>query len=96
MLKSENLFDYDFWVSLASLSQELENNPRGTEHLVFRYIDQYLPALLSARTINDQDHVWLAFWSYVVARKSAKKPFSLSHHSADELIIRFKESMRDE
>jgi hypothetical protein len=93
-MTKEALFDHDFWVDLAAQSPELADNPKGADHLVLRYLGQYLPALLRSRTREDRERVWLAFWSYLVARASRKKPFGLSHHGADDLIARFQEALQ--
>ena len=90
----DSLFDHDFWVDLAARSPELADNPEGADHLVLRYLRQYLPALLRSKTQEDRERVWLAFWSYLVARASWKKPFGLSHHGSDDLIARFQEALR--
>ena len=92
-IRKDALFDHDFWVELASRSTELADNPEGADRVVLRYLGQYLPALLKSRTHEDRERVWLAFWSYLIARASRKKPFGLSHRAADELIARFREAL---
>ena len=47
---------------------------------------KYLPAVLRARNEEERERVWLAFWSYIVARATSRKPFGLSHGAADQLI----------
>ena len=88
-----DLFDHAFWEAMARSSPELRDNPAGTEHLVRRFLGKYLPRLLLARTEDDLQHVWLAYWSYLIARASWKKPFGLSHQAADDLIAQFKSAL---
>ena len=83
------LLDRSFWEELAAESPELAENPEGTQHLVYRFLGKYLPAVLKARTEEARERVWLALWSYMIARQSARKPFGLSPDAADELIRRF-------
>jgi hypothetical protein len=86
----QDLFDRDFWEAITRDSPALRDDPHGAEHLVNRFLGKYLPNLISARAPEDRGRVWLAFWSYLIARASWKKPFGLSHEAADELIARFK------
>ncbi len=76
-------------MSIANNLSELLDDPDGTEHLVDRFVGQYLPVLLRTKTENDIDHVWLAFWSYLVAPRTNRKPFGLSSRTADLLIAEF-------
>jgi hypothetical protein len=85
-----DLFDRGFWEAITRGSLALRDNPEGVEHLVYRFLGKYLPNLVSARTEEDRGRVWLAFWSYLIARASWKKPFGLSQEAADELIAQFK------
>ena len=85
-----DLFDRGFWEAVTRDSQALRDNPEGVEHLVYRFLGKYLPNLISARTQEARGLVWLAFWSYLIARASSKKPFGLSQEAADELIALFK------
>jgi hypothetical protein len=88
--RPRGLFDRGFWEAITRDSQALRDNPEGVEHLVYRFLGTYLPNLVSARTEEDSVRVWLAFWSYLIARASWKKPFGLTHEAADELIAQFK------
>ena len=72
---------------------ELFNDPEGAEHLIERFVGQYLPALLNARGEQDTDRVWLAFWHYLVAPRTRRKPFGLSSRAADELIAEFQSTI---
>ena len=85
----KELFEQSFWVSVAMKVPELLNDPEGVEHIVARFVGQYLPVLLRARVKRDIDHVWLAFWSYLVAPRTSRKPFGLSSGTADLLIAEF-------
>ena len=89
------LFDQSFWEEIARSSPDLVDNPEGAEHLTYRFVGQYLPALLRARTKEESDHVWLAFWRYLVARRSSRKPFGLSQHAADGLIAEFQKALSE-
>ena len=90
-MRDRNLFDHTFWEEIAGSSPELVDNPEGTEHLAYRFVGQYLPALLRVRTKEDSDDVWLAFWSYLVARGNQRKPFALSQEAADRVITEFQQ-----
>ncbi len=70
-MDEEELFDQSFWVSIAMKLPELLEDPQGAEFLVDRFVGQYLPALLRVRVQQDIDHVWLAFWNYLVALRTA-------------------------
>lgn len=82
-------FDQSFWEEIANDLPELVGNPDGAEHLAYRFVGSYLPALLTARTKEAKDHVWLAYWTYLTARESKRKPFRLSQQAADQLIGEF-------
>jgi hypothetical protein len=88
-LNNSNLLELSMWEEIAKSIPELADNPEGTANLVNRFIGQYLPVLLRARTKDNLDYAWLAFWSYVIAPSSKRKPFELSHIGADLLITKF-------
>ena len=93
---SPDLLDRSLWHGVAGKSPELADNPEGTEHLVYRFVGQYLPAVLRARTSDDRERAWLALWSYMIARPTMRKPFGLSHEAADRLIAEFQEAVSRE
>ena len=92
-MTEKELFDQSFWVNIASNLPELLNDLEGIEHLVDRFTGQYLPVLLRARSKEDSDHAWLAFWNYLVAPRTSRKPFGLSQRTADHLIAEFQRSL---
>lgn len=85
--------DQSFWEEIARNSPELVDNPEGVEHLAYRFVGQYLPVLLGARNKEASDHVWLAYWNYLTARQSGRKPFGLSQQAADQLITEFQKAL---
>jgi hypothetical protein len=88
-MDEDRLFDESFWVGVANKLPELADDPAGTNHLVERYVAQYLPAHLKSRSQQDFDRVWLAFWHYLVAPRTNRKPFGLTSTTADLLIAEF-------
>ena len=88
-------FGQEFWEKFARELPELVDNPEGAEHLAYRFVGQYLPALLKAKTKEDSDRVWLAFWSYLIARPTPRKPFGLSQQAADRLIAQFQKVLSE-
>ena len=94
-LTDKELFDQSFWVNIATNLPELLNDPEGAEHLVDRFVGQYLPALLRSSLEEQRDHVWLAFWHYLVAPRTSRKPFGLSSRTADLLIAEFQGALSE-
>ena len=92
-MDEEELFDESFWLSIAMKVPELLQDRESVEHLVVRFVGQYLPVLLSTRGKRDIDHVWLAFWSFLVAPRTSRKPFGLSGRTADLLITEFQDAL---
>ena len=92
-MDEEELFDQPFWVSIALKLPELQEDPVGAEFLVDRSVGQYLPALLSTRGQQGIDQVWLAFWQYLDAPRSSRKPFGLTSGTADLLIAEFQSTL---
>ena len=92
-MNPDRLFDHDLWLDIAVKMPELSDEPEGAAHLVERYVGQYLPALLKSRTNDDIDRVWLAFWHYLVAPRTNRKPFGLSSSTADLLIAEFQAAL---
>ena len=88
-----DLLDQSLWEAIARDSSELVDNPEGAERVAYRFVRQYLPALLRARTKEDRDQVWLAFWTYLIARRTGRKPFGLSQGAADGLITEFQKAL---
>jgi hypothetical protein len=87
------LLDETFWVEIAIRSPELEENPEGAAHLAFRFAGKYLPIVLGAKDNEERERVWLAFWSYLIARETSRKPFGLSSDAADEIIGQFRAAL---
>ena len=94
-MTEQELFDQSFWVNIATKIPELLNDPEGAEHLVDRFVAQYLPVLLRSRMEEERDHVWLAFWHYLVAPRTSRKPFGLSSRTADFLIAEFQGALSE-
>jgi len=88
-LTEDELFDQSFWMNLATNAPEISSDLEGLEHLVERFVGQYLPVLLRVSKKDDFDHAWLAYWSYLVAPRTNRKPGSLSSRAADNLIAEF-------
>jgi len=83
------LFDQSFWMNIATNAPEISSDLEGLEHLVARFVGQYLPVLLKVSNKDDFDRVWLAYWSYLVAPQTNRKPGSLPSRAADNLIAEF-------
>jgi hypothetical protein len=92
-LKQPELFDNAPWEELIGKTSELEGDPTACEHLVYRFLGQYLPALLAGRTQDDRERVWRAFWSYLTAPVTMAKPFGMSYSSADDLIAEIQKEL---
>ncbi len=86
----EEEINQSFWLDVAVTLPELAADPEGAAHLVERFVGQYLPALVRAASPEARERAWLAFWSYVVAPRTGRKPFTLSSRNADCLIGKFR------
>ena len=84
------LNDGSLWESIVFESSGFIGNLEGAEHFIYRFMGQYLPAIMKGRSEEGVERAWLALWSYMIARRSARKPFTLSHDAADDLINRLK------
>ena len=78
-----------FWFNIATNLPDLSKNFEGVEHLVDRFVGQYLPVLPRVSRREDVDHAWLTFWNYLVAPRTNRNPCSLSGQTADLLIAKF-------
>ena len=88
------LFDNAQWEALLTgKAEELGDDPAACEQLVYRFLGQYLPALLSARNQAGRDRVWRALWQYMTMPATRAKPFGLSHSSADGLLAAIQEEL---
>ena len=92
-MDDSNLFDDITWCETIGNIAEIEGNMAAVQHLVYRFLGQYLPALLAARTQPDRDRVWYALWSYLTAPVTRSKNFSLPYSSADELIAKIQDKL---
>ena len=92
-MNEQDLSDPVFWLSIAMKLPELVDDPEGAEHLVDRFSGQYLQVLLRTSGKAATDHVWLAFWHYLVAPRTRRKPFGLSGRAADLLIAEFQTAL---
>jgi hypothetical protein len=94
-LNDTDVFDQSPWEAIARESPELADNPAGAEHLAYRFAGKYLPALLRSKTTDEKERVWLAFWSYIIARATDRKPFGMSQEAADLLIAQFQKALSE-
>ena len=92
-MNEEELSDQSFWLSIAMKLPELLADPEGTEHLVDRFVGQYLQVLLGTSGQQDIDRLWLAYWHYLVAPRTRRKPVGLSGRAADHLIAEFQNAL---
>ena len=92
-MNEEELSDQSFWLGIAMKVPELLADPEGTEHLVDRFVGQYLQVLIGARGQQNIERVWLAYWHYLVAPRTRRKPFCLSGRAADLLITEFQNAL---
>ena len=92
-MNEEELAEQSFWLGIAMKLPELVDDPEGTEHLVARFVGQYLQVLLGTSGKQDNDRVWLAFWHYLVAPSTRRKPFGLTGRTADLLIAEFQSAL---
>lgn len=88
-----NTVDRTVWDDIVGRASELQDDPDTCEHLVYRFLKQYLPALYRAKTQEARDRVWSALWSYLVSPPTRAKPFVLSSSSADDLIAEIQEEL---
>ena len=88
-MTEEELQERTFWLNIAANVPEILDELEGVAHLVDRFVGQYLPVLRRVSRKEDIDHAWLAFYSYVVAPSTNRKPCSLSSRTADLLIAEF-------
>ena len=95
LIDKDDLFDQSSWLEISKKLPELVSDLDGAEHLVDRFVGQYLPVLLRARSKDHSDHAWLAFWSYLVAPRTSRKPFGLSSRAADLLIAEFQRALSE-
>ena len=93
MINDDKFFDQSYWLEICKKLPELAGELDGIEHLVERFTGQYLPTLFRARAEVDVDRVWLAFWHYLVAPRTSRKPFGLSSQAADLLITEFQRAL---
>lgn len=94
-MAEKELFDHWAWVKIATNVPELSDELEGVAHIADRFVGQYLPVLLRSRTKEDSDHVWLAFWNYLVAPRTTRKPFGLTGQTADNLIAEFQKALSE-
>ena len=92
-LNDSNTLDRTVWDDIVGKARELQDNPDACEHLVYRFLKQYLPALYRAKTQEARDRVWRALWSYLTTPATKAKPFVLSSSSADDLIAEIQEEV---
>lgn len=85
--------DWDFWVSVALETGELRDDPDGVAYIVFRFVDQYLPAWFAATDDDKRERVWTALWGLLTATATGRKPVQLSPDSADLLIARIRQAL---
>ena len=92
-MSQPNLFDDAIWEEFMGRASELQDNPTACEQLVYRFLGQYLPAMIAAKTQEDHDRIWRAFWSYLTAPVTRAKSFGLSYSSADDLIAEIQQEL---
>ena len=76
------------WKKVIREFPTLEEDLEGVESLIEHFEGEYFEALQMARDEDARDHVWVAFWNFLIARPTMRKPFQLTSQDADELIAR--------
>ena len=95
LIDETKFLEQSFWLEICNKLTEVAGELDGLEHLVDRFLGQYLPAYLRARASGDAERVWLAFWHYLVAPSTSRKPFGLSSQAADLLIAEFQRALSE-
>ena len=95
VIDKDDFFDHSFWLEISKKLPEPMSDLDGAEYLVDRFVRQYLSVLLRARSKADFDRVWLAFWNYLVAPRTRRKPLGLSSRAADLLIAEFQSALSE-
>ena len=94
-MENDEIPGSSLWEAIANRHPEFSGNPEGAAHVAYRFEGQYLPALSKARTQEESERVWLAFWSYLTAPLTRRKPFGLSSRAADRLIAEYQEALTE-
>jgi hypothetical protein len=92
-MDEERFLDQSIWLEICQALPGIDSDLDGVKHLVERFTAQYLPALFKSKSQADADRVWLAFWHYLVAPRTNRKPFGLSSRPADLLIAEFQKAL---
>ena len=78
----------DTWLVKADEALSFVDDPDARGLIMFRFEDQYLPAIRKARNKDQLFRAWNGFRAYLTARQSRRKIFSLSAQEADDFIER--------
>jgi hypothetical protein len=85
-----DLHDRARWEAVVGEFAAELGTPEAADYLVFRWLNQYLPAWQTAARPEARERMWLALWSLLTARATSRKPFQLSPEDADRLVARFR------
>ena len=80
------MFSLEIWEGLTTEIDGFKGNKNAQDHFMYRFLGQYLPAIMSATTQEGYQKAINAMWQYITAPATARKPFNLDSRSADMLI----------
>ena len=70
------------------------NDLDALEHALDLFIAQYLQALMRAKTVEQAQRAWSAYYNYLVAPTTRRKKFQLNDSQADLVISNIQEIIR--
>lgn len=86
--------DWDYWITLVTGSTNLTGAPDAVAYIVFRLVEQYLPAWTKTTSDVEREQVWSAFWTLLTSPERTRKPVQLTPQLADTLIGNIKSTLQ--
>jgi hypothetical protein len=78
------------WREAVSVSPTLAADEAVLDHVLGRFLDKYLVAVLSARGPGAEERAWEGFYFWLVFPATDRKPFEAPTAEADAVIGRLK------
>ena len=92
-MEMEKIFDLELWENLITNIDGFKDDKSARDQFTYRFLGQYLPAIISATTQDAYQKAINAMWQYMTAPASVRKPFSIDNRSADMLIANVQDNL---
>ena len=93
-METDKIFSLEIWWDLTTEIDGFKDDKNAHDQFMYRFLGQYLPAIMSATTQEGYQKAINAMWQYKTAPSTVRNPFNLDSRSADMLIAKVQNNIQ--